>query len=101
MPKTKKQEAEEKAKAALRQRVADIITGAVGYDPDLQDADWRPRPSELRDIILSLEARFDPERKKDWLLTVDSLDEFDILHDDDPSVVDKVMDYLFRNGIRA
>jgi hypothetical protein len=102
MPKTKKQEAEEKAKAALRQRIADVVTGAIGYDSEDEEWEpWLPTGSDLSKMLHGLKIRFDPKDKKKFLFAYWSLDEYDDAEGDWSHVLDRITDFFFRNGIRA
>lgn len=90
--KTKRQIREEGEKAALRQRIADIASGAAGLDFDAEDefatADFLSR------FIPALKTRFEAQSdKRDYLWYPGNLDNFDR--------VESTTEFLWNHGIRA
>lgn len=86
-----KQQQEDEAKAALRQRVADIIRGATGgEDPEAEDF-WLTLDSASR-AIPALKAVFGTD-KSDYLWRPHSLNRFESL--------DSTVKHLWTSGIRA
>ena len=78
-------------KAALRQRLADIISGAVGGDCDRDD--WMPTLTEAALFIPAIAERIAGVKDKEHLTALRCLGEYDGLG--------AIVEFLWRNGIRA
>ena len=78
-------------KAALRQRLADIISGATGLDCDRDD--WIPTLTEAALFIPAIAERIAGVQDKKHLTSLRSLDQYDGL--------DSITEFFWRNGIRA
>jgi len=88
---TKRQMAEEKAKAALLQRVKDVYAGACGYVFEAEEEVFTTA-TELARIMPVLQGLFGTEAN-DYLWGLRSLGSFD--------TPETATDVLFRNGVRA
>lgn len=81
---------EKKEQRALRQRVHDIFTGALGEKPD-DDFD-QPDPRALRLIVTACSSVWQHEGNA-YLFMAHNIDEY--------ADVAKATDFLYQNGVRA
>ena len=86
-----KRTTQQQQKAALRLRIADIMTAASGSDAD--EEEFFLTIADLPRVLNALNIRFPDMREKDHLMKTWNLDQYE--------TVDLAVDFLWRNGIRA
>ena len=91
---TKRELKEKKDKAALRLRIADIVSGACGRDMELED--W-VTIEEVGRVVGAIGDRLNlpkfDEDKKSYLVGIHTVEHYDC--------VDEIVKYLWENGVKA